>query len=428
MSYSSFTENDHIYYDLLATSNDHLGSSIPQTQLTFNEIRSNPYINDPEEYYCSIVRFKVETGGISLPQLIPQMDTDQSEVAGNESVNRLIYTISMRYGNNQFQQAVYFTPQNVNVPVPTSFIIQDNTNGYYNLNSYQLFIDMINKAFENCLAGLNAMAVIGNNIRPPFLQIDPNTFSIQLFGQETYYNDSLVNYVKVYLNESLYNILSSFQVYYEGSNVLQTSGLTIREATQSATVPAVPASIITNVSKARYQLRFYYNTPRNKLNSFTVDDAVVPYNNNLPVANSYPYTAITMFQEYTSLNLLCPIQSILFTSSLLPIATTLTGKPAVFNSQTTTVQSGNNSNIVLQISDLTLENTTGKDYKPCILYSPTAEYRLNDLYGNAPLHQIDIQVYWKDRYGNIYPLYLTPSSTASIKILFRKKKFNSVKE
>jgi hypothetical protein len=428
MSFTNRFEPTHIYYDLQATSNDQLGNSIPQTQLTFNEIRSNPYINDPEEYYASIARFRVETTGISLPLMIPQMDTDQSEVAGNESVNRLIYTVIMRYGNNQFQQAVYFEPQNVAVVAPTSITTQDNSNGYYNLNSYQWFVNLVNKAFENCLAGLNAMAVIGNNIRPPFLQIDPNSNILQLFGQDTYYNDSLVNYVKVYFNESLYNCFSSFQVYNNGNGVLPTTGLTIREAFQAVVPPAVPASVITTTSKARYQLRFYYNTPRNTLNSFTVNDVNTPYNNTLPLANSYPYNAITMFQEYVSLASLCPVQSILFTSSLLPISPSLTGKPSIFNSNPSLVSSGNNANIVLQITDLELLNEKGNEYKPVVLYSPSPEYRLVDMFGNAPLHQIDIQVYWKDRFGNTYPLILTPSATASIKILFRKKSFNDVKE
>lgn len=421
MSFTSRFEPDHIYYDLQATTNDQTGVSVPTNQLTFNEIRDNPYINNPDNYYASIIRFRTETNGINIPLMIPQMDTDQSEVSPNTSVNRLIYEVVMRFGANQFQQAVYFVPQNTAVPVPISTNIQDNSQGYYNLNSFQWFVNLVNVAFENCLAGLNAMAVIGNNIRPPFLQLDPDSGKLQLFGQDTYYNEANIAPVQVFFNEALFNAFSSFQVFYQGGGVLPTTGLTIREANQSALPPAIPTSVITTVSKARYRLRFYYTTPRNQLNGFGVSDVSTPYNNTLPPASTYPYTAITMFQDYPDLASLCPIQSIIFTSSLLPISPALTGAPEIYNSAVSLTSSGNNANIILQITDLELLNEKGNEYKPAVLYAPSAQYRFIDMYGNAPLHQIDIQCYWKDRFGNTYPLILSPGATANIKLLFQKK-------
>jgi len=420
MSFTTKQEPDHIYYDLQATTAQGAGASIPVQQITFNEIRDNPFIYNPEDYYASIIRFRTDTNGIYLPLMIAPMDEDQAEVAPNQSVNRLIYTITMRQGTNQYQQAVYFEPQNVAVTVPTSTTKQDNTNGYYNLNSFQWFINLINKAFENCLAGLNNMASVGNNARPPFIQLDPASGQIQLFAQASLYDESLVNPILVFFNESLYNVFSSFQVFYQGPNVLSTTGLTIRESSSAPTPPAIPTFVAQTVSKARYRLRFYFNTPRNQLNSFTVNDTQTPYNNTLPPASSYPYSAITMFQDYLSLAPLCPIQSIFFTSSLLPISPSLTGAPQVFGSSTL-VQSGNNANIVLQITDLELLNEKGTEYKPSVLYAPSAQYRLIDLYGNAPLHQLDIQCFWKDRYGNAFPLVLAPGSSANIKLLFQKK-------
>jgi len=425
MSFSTKYEPDHIYYDLQATTNDQTGESVPLTPLTFNEIRDNPFINDPENYYASIIRFRCETNGINIPLMIPQMDTDQSEVAPTFSVNRLIYTVVMRFNNNQFQQAVYFVPQNVTAAVPatptTALTVQNNSSGYYNINSFQWFVNLVNNAFENCLAGLNAMTPVPNNTRPPFLQLDPDSGKLQLFAQAAVYDETLIQPVRVYFNEALFDAFSSFQVFYQGNGILPTTGLTIREANQSVTPPAVPTSVVSTISKARYQLRFYFTTPRNQLNSFTVSDVLTPYNNTLPPATTYPYNAITMFQDYPDLTSLCPIQSIFFTSSLLPISPALTGAPSVFNSSVSLTSSGNNANIVLQITDLELLNEKGNEYKPAVLYAPSAQYRFIDMYGNAPLHQIDIQCFWKDRFGNSYPLLLTPGASASIKMLFQKK-------
>ena len=41
--------------------------------------------------------------------------------------------------------------------------------------------------------------------------------------------------------------------------------------------------------------------------------------------------------------------------------------------------------------------------------------------GNRPLNMFDLQVYWKDRLGQLNPFYLSSGSTATIKILFSKK-------
>jgi hypothetical protein len=37
---------------------------------------------------------------------------------------------------------------------------------------------------------------------------------------------------------------------------------------------------------------------------------------------------------------------------------------------------------------------------------PSAEYRLIDMYGNDELHNIDINVFWKDKKGVLRPFNL----------------------
>ena len=61
MSLTNVVEPDHIYFDLTSTNNEAYGNSIPLQQLVFAESRNSPYIYDPEEYYLSIIRFRVET-------------------------------------------------------------------------------------------------------------------------------------------------------------------------------------------------------------------------------------------------------------------------------------------------------------------------------------------------------------------------------
>ncbi|MFM7987060.1 MAG: hypothetical protein ACKPKO_47890 [Candidatus Fonsibacter sp.] len=41
------------------------------------------------------------------------------------------------------------------------------------------------------------------------------------------------------------------------------------------------------------------------------------------------------------------------------------------------------------------------------------------------LNRVDIIVYWKDTYGNIHLFELSPGNSASVKLMFRRKYFNT---
>jgi hypothetical protein len=59
-------------------------------------------------------------------------------------------------------------------------------------------------------------------------------------------------------------------------------------------------------------------------------------------------------------------------------------------------------------------------YRPNILYVPSGQYRYITLQGNQPLNQIDINIFYQLKTGELIPFMLTNGGTASIKILFEK--------
>ena len=63
-------EPSHIYYDLNIVNNDTTGTKAP-VKINFNEIRNSPIILNPEDYFVSVVRFKLETS-YTLPAYVPQ--------------------------------------------------------------------------------------------------------------------------------------------------------------------------------------------------------------------------------------------------------------------------------------------------------------------------------------------------------------------
>jgi hypothetical protein len=98
-------------------------------------------------------------------------------------------------------------------------------------------------------------------------------------------------------------------------------------------------------------------------------------------------------------------------------------KPTIYNGTGSLVNSGNNNNIVNMLTDFESQDNNGYGFQGSIAYIPSGEYRMISLNnGNDRINNIDISVYWKDRYSNLHQIYLLPGMTCDIKILFRKIK------
>jgi hypothetical protein len=86
---------------------------------------------------------------------------------------------------------------------------------------------------------------------------------------------------------------------------------------------------------------------------------------------------------------------------------------------------GNNSNLLNAISDFSIAVDGNNQYRPMVVYNPAAEYRLIDMHSSMNLNRVDIVVYWKDTFGNIHPFELHPGCSANVKLMFRRKDFNT---
>ena len=74
----------HIYLNLDVVSN----SSTNAQPLVFNETRNMPFLTNSENYFCSVVRFTLQTSN-SLPVFIPDISTGQSDY------DKTVYAITM---------------------------------------------------------------------------------------------------------------------------------------------------------------------------------------------------------------------------------------------------------------------------------------------------------------------------------------------
>jgi len=80
----------HVYLDLDVINNDYTTNGT-RPYLRFEEIRNTPFLDgDSAEYFCSIVRFTIQTGN-TLPVFIPSI------VIGQANPNLTIYTVTLTY-------------------------------------------------------------------------------------------------------------------------------------------------------------------------------------------------------------------------------------------------------------------------------------------------------------------------------------------
>ena len=377
---NKFSRNQpyHIYYDLDFVNNITTGNNAPAV-LTFSDIRNSPYLNCPENYFMSVVRFSLQSP--SLPVFIP------SALIGQANVNKLAYSVSMTYKSYTVQTYLIYVPVDTTQTTPSAPTTQqDLNNGYYYVYSYQLWINMINTALSTCITALNVLSTAGGDPLPttnaPFMIIDPNTLTCVLNADITGFNNALTYPISIYFNTALFNLYNNFPA--------------VRYADSAA-------------NGLNYKISIYNN---NNLNSLIISSI---------------YTCLSTYQEQSTVALLNPISSIVFTTGQLPVVPSLSSVPFAFNGGISqSLVGGNNSNVIPQISDFEVPFSALNTYKPNITYTPSAEYRLLDLYGNSPLNAIQISVLFKDYFGNIRPFYLSSGCSANLKLMFRRKDFSNV--
>jgi len=384
-------DSNHIYYNVSIVNNDTTGTK-PAPPIIFNEIRNSPYLNNPNDYFMSVVRFSLQSS--TLPVFIPQAETGQNDI------NKLIYKITLEYdisgvAYNGTANLIY-APQNINETFPAppiNFI--DLRNEYYYVYSYDWFIQIVNEGFVNAYNDLNAKVVAAGGTlpskNPPFMSWNASQFLATInceydpTGAVNMYDTNKPNPIQIFFNSPMYNLFSSFTGNNQGYNSANTLiGKNFQIMVSNQVFNTLPATTT-------------------------------------PGQPGFSYPVLQLTQEYPTTPLWNPIQSIVFTTAFLPVVPELTAVPKVYGTDSKFFNVGNNANITNTLTDFEVGLVTGADYKPLIQYTPSGEYRLVDLFGNNPISALEIRIFWRDAFGNLIPFTLGPGSNGSIKIMFRKK-------
>ena len=475
----------HIYYNI-NISNDYSGYDISsngqvmqvntntkELQLVFNQSRAQPYLINPSKYFLSVQRFTIESP--NLPVFICQ------PIVGQADVDKSIYSITLQRQSDGATQTrnISWQPDDKTVPVPSGVVTTSwQTNKYYYCYSYQHFIDLINNAFESFSAFLG--------VTSPYIYMDYNTHLAGVGGDATLYRTDLQgNYLsngtgyKIYFNIALYNLFSSLKAIYKGTAgpaigadyqlvmdtgtnnnaYIKTANTTISATATTNIYTLATGAWITlpvagqSISVSGFTGGFTANNGVKTVvsatsNTITVSNTLVtaaagpsvtityiqPYITNIyenlrtNSASTSDTNDVINVQEYSTLPLWTPIKNIVFRTSLLNVAPDIVGTPVVFEQGDLNINNGKSNTDILNIMiDHTVPLTIGTEYRPFIYFEPIGEFRLVELYGNQPINSMDIAVFWKDSFGNLIPFVLDIGASATMKLLFRKKTFNSDK-
>jgi hypothetical protein len=421
---TQFNFNDsspvHTYYDINILNNDTIGlnDSVP---IVFTDTRTDTIIKNPSEYFISVTNFEVDTP--SLPLFVPLIDTNISSVGNYNTIYKVAVTLGkLQNGNKTVIIPIKFTPQDLTLPNPSlASIDANNIQEYFYLYSYTWFIDCINSSIINALKD---SAQIADNFIPQFT-FDTNTNKASIYFPQNatftqwggnYLTQNGVNTYFLMMNAPLYNLFSSFKAQYVESIPLTVS--TTNDAGWYNIVINPPITVALSATA-----NFYTPDVSNLTGNHSIQNSVLPNRNIIvyPPATVSDFSVIT--QDYPTTPLWNPVQNIVITTALMPIANELTGVPNIFNSENISA-SNNNRNISPILCSIDIPTVRGDELKPTINYTPIVEYKLTDLNSNIPVNSIQISVFWRDNYNTLHPLLLDAGCTATIKLMFRKKIFN----
>lgn len=405
---------DMVYYNATIINNrtDVLPVDVRDPQIRFNETRATPIVKDASKYHFSIVRFTMSGPNKDLPLFIPVIRTGASNPTND--VNLTIYSITLTatIGGTTYTSGavpIMYEPETLDqaiaqTPDPASLAIagQDLSTRYYWVYTYGHWLDLVNKAFATAHA--NIIAQQASSVGIPYMVYDPPTNLFSLLTDSAGFGKDHTGAERweVYFNSDMYGLFTNFNNYYvngEPSNVPAPYG------------PISITPLTTPLPEATNLIVIQSEANQNVVNVA------------FPGATAEYWWKTTQYCESTS-SIWSPIESIVFTSALLPLVNEATGDPILFGQSNLGIENQNTqSGFQPIITDIALPLTNACNYREFIQYAPTAEYRLASFQrSRQPINNIDIQVFWKNRLdGILYPVNMFNSSSVSIKILFRRR-------
>lgn len=439
---------DTVYFNVDIPYNDVDPANAPavyQSQL------SQPILFNPQDYYCSVVRFQVS--GTNIPILIARI-----QPYPNQDANQTIYSVGMGYnGGFSPETFVRYVQYDFTYPIPTPPMVAGATvdyTPYYYIYQYQTFLNMINTALAAALSGLPSwpaglstvtitaslaantpipnptsiltvtvgtgilpgMAIQGAGVTAGVVILKQLTGTIGGTGTYLVSTQQTVGSVSMNLAESPYFIFDP---------TTQKISLIAQQAFYDlgGNGPFLPITIYMNY----YAFRFFdglqiYEFGKNATGRNVQLDVRNQNNSNwylpsnaAPATGPTDYTLLQMEQEFVTLADWNSLKSVQLVSNLLPI-----NREYIPTNSSSNTNSGVISSIGVLADFIPFVNI-GNEFKTTIDFVANGPWRLIDMFGDAAISRIDLYFFWTDELNVQRIIQLPYGENASAKLLFIKK-------
>lgn len=349
-----------------------------ETPVTLSIDSTAPIIQDPSQYYGSIIRMKFP--GWSIPLIQFHVQTSGGVVT--DPITKGIYSFTLQYGSTVSDQIYYiFQPQLLDPTIPIPKIgapIQNLLTPYYYLFDYPWIVKIMNVALASAMDSLKTK--VGGALdtaNTPFFHYDGTTGLITLYTDPNFFGE-IENPVSIYFNNPSY-------VYLTGFTFNNLSGSQLVDGRENLL-------IINN-----------------------------PNNINIVTINSIQW--IKTAQLYVSLEYMSELNSI-------EVSTQMAVRPLNYN--ITPISDGGSipqqnigfSNIITDfLPDISQPAPGISSYQ--FIYNASSLYRVFEFTKGDPLREIQATFHWTDNYGNRHPLYQPKGQSTNILFMFIKKSLYS---
>lgn len=352
---------DNIYLNL-SINNPIVGDTdFPTNKLAiYDESLSVPFLQNPSNYYASILRFSLPID--SIPLLLFPLNPLQNDPL----VSRLVIGVQTNALTNlpptfPARQYVKYVAQSKNLPAPVPgsapnyFTVSQMQDQFYFIYSIDSFLSMINTALGLAFVGAGSP---GGGVSPYYVY-DSSTQLISLIVTSAFIGSGAT----IFLNAPLRVYVDSFRFISSGFTTTTSS--------------------------------VYYH-----------DLSVLPF------GGVSPYRFV---EEYNAMDLWLDARKIVCMSNSLPFS------PEASPVLTPSANTNPSSAYLPILTDFILAFNNINDVSSIITYVPDAQYRLCDLNSASPISRINLQFFWASENGNLFPIYLTPSQGATVKLGFLHK-------
>jgi hypothetical protein len=327
---------------------------------------TEPILENPSEWYGSIIRMEVPTFTVPVIQFITQ-----TPIVNPTDINRGVYTFTLEY-NGIFSDQINYTyiPQVIDTVIPPYPTLTQTFGPYYFIYNYGVWIDIMNTALKSAFISLQGK--VGGALASctvPFFNYDGRTQLISLYTDAAFFENNVATPVFIYFNSISSQNFNGFQ--WNEDSIGSANG----------------ADCVFTIKN------------RNGLNQQTL--------------NSVVYNVLT--QEFVALGYLSQLKRIVVTTSMNIVS------EIDYINNPSAVQNINYQNVLTDyLPDLSGPNEAGIVSK-IFIYNAPSLYRVFELKDRTPLYNVSLRVQWTDQLGNTFPLQLAKGLNASFKIMFIKK-------